>query len=151
MTFKALSTLGSKIQVEIAGTFVDVPGVQDFTPDPGEEGTFETGDITSDYDTLGATQVGGGGSVSGSKLLDPLDPVDQFLQACKNNGGIPTTATAGFSGVPGKAFLSATGVIWDFDGILTKWTPKAEKKTGWMVDFDFMLADRMELNEADPA
>lgn len=151
MSFKAHRTLDSGVQIDIAGTYTLVPGMQSFTPDPGENSTFESGDLTSDYDKLKATGVGGGGSVSGSKLFDPLDPVDLYLQAVFNNGGTPVTATTNYEGVPGKVIVSDTGVEWDFDGILTKWAPKSEKKSGWMVDYDFKLADRMELNEVAPA
>lgn len=150
MTFAAVSAQTSKIQVEIASTFTDFPGVQNFTPDPGENQTFDAGDITSTYDCLMPADVGGGGSVSGTALLDVLDPVHQYLQAVHNNRGVPPSLTSGYVGVPGKAFVSATGVIWDFDGILTKWTPKAERKNGWMVDFNFDLAVQMLMNTADP-
>lgn len=142
----AFNTLGSKIQISIASTYTDMTGVQNFDAEPGENSTFETGDLTTDYDTLKATGVGGGGTISGSKLWDPLDPVDQFLQARHNAGG----GGVSNDGIPGKAEMGATGVIWDFEGILTKWTPKIEKKTGGMVDFEFKLTDRMDMNEADP-
>ena len=143
----AYKTLGSKLQVSIAGTFTDLTGVQNFDVDPGENSTFETGDLTTDYDTLMATGVGGGGTISGSKLHDPLDPVDQFLQARFNAGGAGVTT----DGIEGKAELGATGVIYDWEAILTKWTPKVEKKNGGMVDFELKHVDRMLLNEVDPA
>lgn len=148
MIFKAAATKGSSMQLEIASTFTDIPGVQNITPDPGEEAVWESGDITSDYDNLTAAQVGGGGSVSGSKLMDPLDPIDQFLHSVKNNGGVDP---ADDEPVNGKVNVGSTGVVWPFKGILTKYAPKAEKKTGWMVDFEFKLAERMVLNEDDPA
>lgn len=146
----AINARTSKIQVEIATVDTDVEGLQNISPDPGENSTWDKGDLTADYDKLGATGVGGGGSISGTKLLDVLDPVDQFLQGCHNNGGVPTTAVSGYEGIPGLVHFSATGVTWDFDGILTKWATKAEKKNGWMVDFEFKLADRMDMNTADP-
>ena len=143
----AFNSLTSKIQVDISSTYTDLTGLQNFDADPGENSVFETGDLTSDYDTLKATGVGGGGTISGSKIWDPLDPVDQFLQARFNAGGGGVST----DGIPGKVHMGATGVIWDFAGILTKWTPKVERKNGGMVDFEFKHADRMDMNEADPA
>lgn len=150
MSFKSFSTLNSKIQLEIASTYTDVPGTQSFTFDPGENGTYDDSDLSSTYDDLAPTGVGGGGSLSGSKLWDPLDPVDQFCQARQNAGGGAANG-ASTVGVGGKAHMGSTGVVWDFDGIVTKWTPKIEKKSGGMVDFEFKLARRPVMNEADPA
>lgn len=150
MTFKSFNTLASKMQLEIASTYTDVPGTQNFNIDPGENGTYDDADLTSTYDKLAPTGVGGGGTIGGSKLWDPLDPVDQFMQARHNDGG-GAASGASTVGVGGKAHMGSTGVIWDFDGILTKFTPKVERKSGGMVDFEFKLADRLSMNEADPA
>lgn len=146
MAFDSISTTKSKLQVTIASTLVDVPGIQNFTPDSGEEGTFDAADIASDYDTLKPTRVGGGGTVSGSALLDPLDTVHMFLQDVKNKGGAPT----GDDYLDGSTTISETGVLWPFKGILTKWAPKGERKNGWMVDFEFKLYERMTMNVAAP-
>jgi hypothetical protein len=35
--------------------------------------------------------------------------------------------------------------------LITKWDLKAERKSGWMVDFEFKITERVELNETDPA
>ena len=146
MTYKAISTKGSKLAVSISSTLTDIPGVENFSINNGEEAVWEDGNLLTDFDTLQATGVGGGASISGTLWLDPLDAVHQFLQTCKNNGGVPSAA----ANVVGKAHLGASGVIWDWTGILTKWDAKAERKSGWSVDFEFKIDDRMDLNEADP-
>lgn len=148
MTFKAAATKASKLKISIASVLTDVPGVQSVTPDPGENKTWDDSDIVSDYETQRAAGVGGGGSVSFSKLMDPLDPVDQALHAIFNNGGVNT---ADDTPVDGTVDVGTTAVVWDFTGILTKYGPKAEKAVGWMADGEFKLADRMELNEDDPS
>lgn len=146
MTYKAVNAKGSKLQVTIATVLTDVPGVQSFTINNGEEAVWEDGNLLTDFDTLQASGVGGGASISGTLWFDPLDPVHQFLQLCKNIGGVPTATTY----IVGKAFIGTSGVIWDFTGILTKWDAKNERKSGWSVDFEIKLNDRMDLNEADP-
>lgn len=148
MTYAAAATKDSELQFAISGVNTEIPGLQSVTPDPGENKTWDDSDIVSDYETQRAAGVGGGGSIAFTKTMDPLDPVDQALHAIFNNGGVNVSDD---SNVDGVVVVGSTGVEWAWEGILTKYGPKAEKAVGWMIDGEFKLADRMALNESDPA
>ena len=139
MPFEATSTKGSVINVSISGSGTEMPGLQSFTVSSGEESTFDGGDLASDYEILNPARVGGGGTISGTKLYDPLDATDGFLAGLKDIGGAPTDENY----FEGSVEISDSGQSLPFKGILTKWELKAERKNGWIVDFEIKLHDRM--------
>ena len=140
MTVIAHRTLGSEMQVEIAATLTAIPGMTGFELDPGENVTVDKGDLTSDYEEKLGTGVQEGGQTSGSMVWDPLDPVHQFMHTKFNDG----------TEVIGNAVIGATGVELPLTFTVKKWKIKAEKKAGYMVDYEFEHTDRVALNEADP-
>lgn len=141
MTVTAHSTLASELQVSISATLTEVPGIQGFDLDPGENVTFEKGDLAADYDEIQSTGVQSGGSISGSGMWDPLDTVQQFLHARFNDG----------AEVTGNVVMGATGVEYACTFIVKKWKVKGERKNGFTFDYEFALTDRITLNESDPA
>lgn len=140
MAVTAYSTLASEFQVSISSTLTKVVGVQSITLNPGENTTFESGDLTSDFDEITATGVQSGGSVAFSGTWDPLDATHQALHTHFNAGSLVT----------GNVQVSETGVDIACTGYLTKFEVKAERKSGWMFDAELKLNDRVTLNEADP-
>jgi hypothetical protein len=150
MTWAAANSLTSKLQLSIATVFTNVPGVQNLEVDTGNNSTWEAWDLSDTYEKKLPTGVKGGGKISGKRLIDPLDAVDQFLHVCHNNQGVPDNAALGTL-ISGKAFLGATGVELAFTGTLTVYKITAEKKNGLMADFEFEPYDQIDLNEADPA
>lgn len=137
------STLGSELQITVTSTLTKVPGVQNFTLNPGENGTFESGDLSSDYVELIGTGVQSGGTISGTMTWDPLDATQQVMQGAYNTGEV----------VAGSCRMGATGdtgIDYAASFIVTKFEMKAERNSGLMVDFECALADRVTLNTADP-
>ncbi|MCA9063419.1 MAG: hypothetical protein KDA96_10180 [Planctomycetaceae bacterium] len=140
MTVTAHSTLSSAVEVEISSTLTPVPGMTNFSFNPGENHVFEKGDLAADYDEIQGTGVQGGGGLSGSMMWDPLDTVHQWLHARFNDQ----------AEIIGNAVMGATGVEYATSMILTKWEIKADRKAGFVVDYEFKFTDRVTLNEADP-
>jgi hypothetical protein len=149
MTFAAANSLGSKLQVSIATVFTDVPGTQNLEVDTGNNSTWEAWSLTDTYEKKLPTGVKGGGKISGKRLCDPLDPVDQFLHTCHNNQGVPDNSALATL-LSGKAQIGSTGVLLAFTGTLTVYKITAEKKNGVMADFEIEPYDQIDLNEDDP-
>lgn len=147
MTFASNNSLGSEVQVSIATVFTEVPGVQNVELDTGVNSTYEAYSIADTYEKKKATGVKGGGKCTFKKLVDVLDPVDQFLHAVHNNGGVPSGASV----LAGKAQIGSTGVLLAFSGTLTTYKLAMEKKNGVMADAEIEFFDQCDLNEADPA
>ena len=147
MTFSSNNSLGSELQVNIATVYTEVPGVQNLEVDTGTNSTYEAYSIADTYEKKKPTGVKGGGKVTGKKLVDVLDPVDQFLHAVHNNAGVPSGASV----LEGKAQVGSTGVLLSFSGTLTTYKMAMEKKNGVMADFEVELFDQTDLNEADPS
>lgn len=147
MSFDNNNSLGSELQVSISSVFTEVPGLQNLEVDTGTNSTWEAYDIADTYEKKKPTGVKGGGKLSAKRLVDVLDPVDQFLHACHNNGGVPS----GASFLEGKAQVGTTGVLLAFSGTLTTYKLAMERKNGVMADLEVEFYDQVDLNEADPA
>jgi hypothetical protein len=138
----AYSAKDSNVEVTITATLTEVPGVRSITINPGENGTFESGDLASDYDEITATGVAGGAAITFSGTWDPLDSTQQWLHAAFN---------AGDTLITGNCTVSSSGVDVGWTGFLTKWEVKSEFKGGWMFDAEIKCNERITLNEDDPA
>jgi hypothetical protein len=150
MTWAAANSLKSKLELSIATVFTAVPGLQDLEVDTGNNSTWEAWDLSDTYEKKLPTGVKGGGKVSGKRLIDPLDPVDQFIHTVHNNQGVPSNAALGTL-LSGRATLGTTAVVLAFTGTLTVYKINAEKKNGIMADFEIEPYDQISLNIADPA
>ncbi|MEO1979213.1 MAG: hypothetical protein ABGZ24_01695 [Fuerstiella sp.] len=133
MTFAATPTLASKVQVDIAATYTDIPGTQNIEVTGEDNSSFKNGGIADDCDTNKGTGVSDPGGCKFSMLFDPADTVHQDLQDRHNAGGV---------GVPIKVFISATGATKAATCTLKKFDLKADKKGGWMADVEFECEDR---------
>lgn len=149
MTWASNNSLASKLQVSIASVYTDVPGTQNIEVDTGNNSTYEAWDLSDTYEKKLPTGVKGGGKISGKRLVDALDPVDQWFHLVHNNQGVPDN-TALATLCAGKAFIGSTGVELAFSGTLTVYKLSIEKKNGVMADFEFEPYDQIDLNEADP-
>lgn len=147
MAFDNNNSLGSEVQVSISSTFTEVPGVQNLDLDTGTNATYEAYGIADTYAKIKAAGVKEGGKLAFKRLVDVLDPVDQFLHAVHNNAGVPSGAAV----LEGKAQIGSTGVLLAFSGTLTTYKMTLEKKNGVMADAEIVFADQVDLNEADPS
>lgn len=138
--YEAKTTLGSKIEIEIAAAFTEIPGVQNIEVPDGENSVFEAGGLADDVNTMKPTGVSDVGRLTFSYFVDPTDTVHQHLQ---------NTHLAGGAGVNVRVYMSATGKIKTGVGTLTKHEEKAEKKNGWMVECEIVLEDKWVVT--DPA
>lgn len=147
MAWESNNSLGSELQLNISATYTEVPGIQNIDLDTGKNTTREAASIADTYSKKANAGVKEDGKVSFSRLVDVLDPVDQFIHAVHNNQGVPSGATK----LEGKVQIGATGVLVAFEGTLTEYTVKLAKKTGVMADGTIEFHDQADLNEADPA
>lgn len=138
----------SEIQISISATLTEMPGVTKADFKTGKNVTYEKGSIKSDYDEVQDSGVQSGASISGSAQWDPLDPVHQFLQIQKNNSHVVNNI---YTPIVGNVVVGATGVEVPTKMLITTWDVKADRKMGWVVDFEFEICERIELNEADPS
>ena len=133
MAFTARSTLASKIQVDIAATYTDVPGTQDIEITGVENSSFKSGGIADDCDTNLGTGVSDPGGLKWSMLYDPTDVVQVDLVTRHNAGGVS---------IPMKAFISAVATTYTATCTFTKFDVKADKKGGWIADCEMECEDR---------
>lgn len=136
---KAFAAKASNVEITIATVLTEVPGVRSITINPGENGTFESGDLAADYDEVTASGVASGAAVTFSGTWDPTDSTQQVLHAAFN---------AGTTLITGNCTIGSSAVDIGFTGFVTKWEVKAEFKGGWMFDAEIKCDDRISLNAA---
>ncbi len=127
---EAQSTLASKVEVDTASGYVEIPGVTNINAPDGENSVFDAAGIGDAVDLQKATGVSGAGNLTFTINVDPSDTVHQWLQ---------TKQLAGGADVPVKVYLSATGKIKTGTGTLTKYDEKGERKDGWKADCEIKL------------
>jgi len=145
---KSHNVVLSDIEISIASTLTRFPGVTKADFKTGKNVTYEKGDLKSDYDEVQDSGVQSGASISGSAQWDPLDATQQFIQTQKNNSHVVSSV---YTPISGNVVVGATGVEVPVKMLCTVWDLKADRKQGWIVDFEFEITERVELNEADPA
>lgn len=137
----------SDIEITIASTLTAFPGVTKADFKTGKNVTYEKGSLKSSYDEVQDSGVQSGASISGSAQWDPLDPVHQFIQKQKNSSHIVSSV---YTPITGNVVVGATGVEVPVKMLITTWDLKADRKQGWVVDFEFEITERVALNEVDP-
>lgn len=138
MPTTAHKTLNSEIQVEIASTLTEIPGVTGFELKLGESVIVEKASLTSDFVEKINTGVQEGGSISGELIWDHADSVHQFLQARKNDG----------AEITGAVVLGATGVTLNTTMTLKTFDINGAHKDIFRIPFEFELTDRVDLPES---
>lgn len=133
MSLEALSTQGSKVQVDTGSGLVDWLGTQDINAPDGDNGTFDAYDIADAVAKQKGTGVSEVGSLTFEYLLDPTDTVHQWVQDRHLAGGKDVSV---------KVFISASGKTKTGTGTLTKHEEKGSKKDGWKVSVEIKLNDQ---------
>lgn len=126
-----IASKGTKLQLSIASTFTDIVQMVELTGPGPEVKTFNS--TALDSGTGEENEVTGfvsGGNVSFAVLFDPVAATHQALTDL-----ITTPAVASWK----EIWSDAANTEWPFNGILTKFEPKAALEDGLRADCEILL------------
>ena len=125
------SSKGAALQLTIASVLTTITQVKEFTAPDSEVGTYDSTALDSgvgrDHDTTGYVE---GGKVSFSAFFDPQATTHKACTAL-----MATPAKKDWNII----WSDAGTTNWPFNGIQTKFTPKAAVDEGLMVDGEIQL------------
>lgn len=131
MPHKAVSVVGSKVEIDTGSGFVEVLGAMDIKCPDGENSTFEmagAGEAVNRQQGTGMSEVG---TCSFSYYEDITDAVHQWIQdKALDDGG---------RDVDVKVTIGTSGKVKSGTGTLKTHSEEAAKKDGWKVSVEITL------------
>lgn len=132
---------GSALKITISAALTELPGLENIELDLGENMTFDSYDISSDYVTPVASGVRGKGKLTADIIRDPLGVEQQALQVAYNT---QATLASSFT-------ISSSGVIILLSLLCTKLDLSGKKGEGFTGKVEFDILTKTDWNTADPA
>ena len=134
----AYKAKGTKLYITISATLTAIPGLENVKINPGENQTFENGDLDSSYLAPVSAGIRGEGSFTADVILDPLSAVHQACHIAFNAGTEQI----------GKVVLGASAKEISCKFVITKWETNAERGNGLKASMEGKFTEAFVMNES---